>query len=202
MEASERRAVGPLALLHAAPVIIHSQDVQVFDPDSVLWSVLEDIAVRPVHLVVGPTWALEQHYPRHVLKPALDALRDRFEHVHIVVLAPSEAGVEALRNSGETPLWCSEGTFTSESLFYPIPGSTRRFDAVYDAAWADYKRHDLAGEIKSLALITYLNPRRCTLDYYQRAMTLLSHAMWLNPPWSTKSRHLSFNEVNDSYNAH
>jgi hypothetical protein len=181
-------------------VIIYTPDVQVFNLDSVLWSVLESLPPQAMYLIVGPTWTLERERPKQVLRVALDPLRARFGHVRTVVLAANAAEVEALRELGETPLWCSKGAFLSESVFFPIASSARTFDAIYDAAWADYKRHELATEISSLALITYLNPRRCTIAYCQRTLLGLRHATWLNPPWVKNARHLAFDAVNQAYN--
>jgi hypothetical protein len=195
----EHRDVGPLGLLHARPVILYAPDVELFDPAAALWSVLEALPVRPSYLVVGPTWTLEQGYPQDVLRPALEPLRNQFDHFHIVILASNAAESQALRDCDETPLWCSKGAFLDERSFFPIPERPRAFDAVYDAAWADYKRHHLAGDVASLALITYLNPRRSTINYYVRAFSAVAQATWLNPPWVLNERHLQPREVNEAY---
>jgi hypothetical protein len=194
------REVGPLGVLHSRPVILFTLDGELLDPDAALWAVLEALPVRQSYLVVGPTWTLEGEHLQQVLRPALERLQDRFGHFRVVVLASNAAEFEAVQRCGETPLLCSQGAFVSEDVFFPIPGTVRRFDAIYDAAWADYKRHFLAGQISSLALITYPNPDHCSTDYHARALSSVGHATWLNPPWAEKHRRLEANEVNEVYN--
>ena len=69
-------------------------------------------------------------------------------------MSNSNAEYNVLVSSGLKTVFVSSNTFVSPAIFKPVPESEKRFDAVYDARINPYKRHMLATEIKSLALIT------------------------------------------------
>ncbi len=199
VEGGSRRDTGHFSLLQKRPVILHASDWEISDPTAALWSVLEALPVTRSYLLVSPTWTLEESATRHRLSSAIQTVRDRFDHVEVVVLASSPAEFEAWAGRGETGLYCSQNAFVREDHFFPIPDREPTFDAIYDAKWADYKRHQLAGSIRSLALIAYPLPQSSSATYSQKALTAVGHATWFTTPWLRDPPYLSASEVNAAY---
>ncbi|MDZ4734965.1 MAG: hypothetical protein SGJ07_01330 [Rhodospirillaceae bacterium] len=98
-------------------------------------------------------------YTREI-KPTLEADLEHFamlraqypEHRH-VVLCNTPKELENYRDAGQAAIVCSANVFIDESVFDIPPPEPKQFDAVYNAALAPYKRHELCTGIDSLALI-------------------------------------------------
>jgi phytanoyl-CoA dioxygenase PhyH len=181
--------------------VLATADWELSDTAAGLWNVLEALPRHTCHLLVQPSWLVDDDdYTQKSLQSAVEAVRNRFEHVEVVVLAPTTVTFETLKDSGVAALYCSQNAFVREDIFFPMPGRRPTFDAIYDAKWADYKRHQLAGAVESLALLTYVVPDACTVDYFQMALTAVRHATWFTRPWVADSPFLPSVEVNAAYN--
>jgi len=192
-----RRDTGHFSLLQTQPVILCAADWETNDPTAALWTVLEALPSERSYLLLTPSWSMGEDGTGQRLTN-IQAVRDRFEHVEVVILAPSAAELVAWKDFGETTLYCSHNALVREDLFFPIPGRQQTVDAIYDARWADYKRHELAAGVKSLALIAYPQPLSCSASYTQRALRAVGHATWFTKPWVPT--YLSSPEVNAAYN--
>jgi glycosyltransferase involved in cell wall biosynthesis len=84
--------------------------------------------------------------------------RRRYRGHRFVHLCNTEAQRDAFLRKGLTALLCSHNALVDENIFTPLDNTIREFDAVYDGRLKAYKRHQLASEIRSLALIYALNP--------------------------------------------
>src|SRR5262249_55015882 len=153
------------------------------DSRAALWRVLEALPVRRSYLLVRPTWSLTDPGHRGYVLEAIDTMRERFEHLEPVILANELTEVELLKRAGRSVLHCSPSSFIRDDLYFPVPGRAPVFDAIYDAKWADYKRHELAAEITSLALIAYPLHESCTVEYFKNALEAVAHASWFTNPW-------------------
>lgn len=78
--------------------------------------------------------------------------------------------------------------FTDERIFHIEPDIPKVFDAVYDAQIGRIKRHYLASEIESLALITYLYYPGLREPYVFEIMKMLERAHWFNRPYRNYRR--------------
>jgi glycosyltransferase involved in cell wall biosynthesis len=199
-----RQEEGYFSLLHADPVVLYAWDSEIRESDAALWAVLDAVKERSAYLILGPSWTVLNGGAREHRAEEMRQLLHRFEHLVAIYICPTASEATALRRGGLPVLHCSEGALVREDLFTPTPRRRPKFDAIYDAKWADYKRHDLAGAIQSLALIA-APPWRpsdgCTVDHYRRAHAAVSHATWISKPWgSDNKRWLSWEEVNAAYN--
>ncbi len=196
------RKTGLSLLLHADPVVLYAQDSEVRESDSALWSVLDVLADRVAYLIVSPGWTVLDRGSREWLSTHIRQLLQRFRRLVCVTICPTAGEAGALRGEGVATLHCSEGALVREDLYRPSHDREPKFDAIYDAQWADYKRHELAGAIGSLALIASRpwNPAQSTIDHYRRAHAAVSHATWVSSPWGPTRRWLSPEEVNVAYN--
>jgi glycosyltransferase involved in cell wall biosynthesis len=200
-EGGSRRDTGHFSLLQERPVILHASDWEITDPTAALWSVLDALPVARSYLLVSPTWTLEaSDSHQHQLSRSIEAVRDRFGHVEVVVLAGSPTELEAWAGTGQPALYCSHNAFVRDDYFFPIVSRVPTFDAIYDGKWADYKRHQLAGSVQSLALIAYPLPESSSEAYSEKALSAVGHATWFTKPWLPDPPYLSHSEVNAAYN--
>ncbi|TMM01198.1 MAG: glycosyltransferase [Actinobacteria bacterium] len=201
--ALERSESGPFSLLHADPVVLFAPDWQIFDPGAALWSVLEALPNRSSYLALEPTWTLRGHHAKQVAD-RVRQIAQRFGDLSVVTCCPTAGEIAAAEQEGLAALHCSAGALVREDLFAPSPGRQPKFDAIYDAKWFDYKRHDLAGSVRSLALIAAAgqSPEERTIDSLQRAHAAVKRATWMLQPWGSISnkRWLSCEEINAGYN--
>lgn len=80
-------------------------------------------------------------------------LRARYpEHRH-VVLCNTPQELERFGKAGQPAVVCSANVFVDESVFDIPPSEPKVYDAIYNAALAPYKRHELCTGIDRLALI-------------------------------------------------
>ena len=134
--------------------------------------------------MVGPSFTPNSRRYRESLADRMHDLSQRFDGLVVVANCPTLSEAAKLRSEGVGALHCSMSALIREDFFTPTPGREAMFDAIYDAKWTDVKRHDLAGRIRSLALIAApsSDPRSCTCDYFRRAHTAIRH----DRPWIAK----------------
>jgi glycosyltransferase involved in cell wall biosynthesis len=72
-----------------------------------------------------------------------------------IYLANSLKELELLDKIHIPAIFCNQNAFIDENIFRVIPGTEKRYDAVYNARFIEVKRHYLAAQLKKLALITY-----------------------------------------------
>jgi hypothetical protein len=133
----------------------------------------------------------------------------RFERQHrrrhrghtFIHLCNTEAQHEAFLRKGLSARLCSQNALADETVFIPLDGVARQFDAVYDARLKAYKRHHLAGEIRSLALIYAVNPTVDDMRYVDDTRRAFGHAHFFNHPHGGSYVHLEPVDVNRSLNA-
>lgn len=198
----QRQPYGDFSLLHPDPVVLYAWDPELRDEDAALLTVLEALAPRPVRLIVTPSWTVRDPGSRAVRVAEIRQLMERVPSVTVVAICPTLGEATAFAGEGIPTLHCSEAALVREDQFRPLATRNPTVDAIYDAKWADYKRHDLAGEISSLGLIApppWRPSEGCTIDYFRRAHAAVRHATWFSRPWGGR-RWISSREVNEALN--
>lgn len=104
----------------------------------------------------------------------------RFRTAHprarLIVLANTPGEERLLRHLGVDVHLAPQNMFVDETMYGPILGQPRRFDAIYNAQIAPIKRHALARTVPSCAYVTKLfgtwSPRlkRAQLDTFLRSL--------------------------------
>lgn len=111
---------------------------------------------QPFVFLLPITMSLE----RKVNALALAAQHRRFRKAHrntrLIMLANSRVEEEILLKFGVDTQYAPQNIFVDEAMYYPIPGRERRFDAIYNAQLAPFKRHELARLLPSCAYVTKL----------------------------------------------
>jgi glycosyltransferase involved in cell wall biosynthesis len=114
-------------------------------------------------------------------------------------LANTEEQVLELRKRSLQAEFVNHNALIDERLFFPIASVEKKYDAIYDAQIAPFKRHELAKKIDSLALVCYVHGGLTSAEYVKKTRALLSHAYWFNYS-GEEWRGLNFNEVNLALN--
>lgn len=132
-------------------------------------------------------WLRPRNLPRY-----LSARRAYRGDRRLVVIANEPSEARWLRLVGMESYAISHNIHVREQFFRPDPGMPKRYDAVYSAQMAAFKRLSLAGGIRNLYVVTYMNgAQEWDLHDYEPA---LRHAMFNRtfiPP----------EQVRDVYNA-
>lgn len=102
------------------------------------------------------TMSLER--PTYALSLAVQYHRFRKAHpgARLIVMANTDAEERLLRRLGVDALRVPQNMFIDETMYVPIPGRERTYDAIYNAMLAPMKRHDLARLVPSCAYVTKL----------------------------------------------
>lgn len=84
----------------------------------------------------------------------------RFRRAHpfsrLIVLANTEGEERLLRRLGIDAYLAPQNMFVDETMYHPVPGRKRTYDAIYNAMLAPMKRHDLARLVPSCSYVTKL----------------------------------------------
>ncbi len=136
---------------------------------------------RRTYFLIGVLWTLEsdsrlralseQYFPYVAAYP---------EHV-LIYLCNTPGEVRALTERGIRCQLSNHNILVSEDLFRIIPRVDKKYDAVYDAQMAAYKRHYLCTSIESLALIYFFwGDADFSLTYFQQLQPILTQAIYCN----------------------
>ncbi|MEX0808420.1 MAG: hypothetical protein WD044_06805 [Dongiaceae bacterium] len=164
----------------------------------------ELVGNRRAWFLISPSWHRED----------IDGVRGDLEHVRAAVarwpqhrhvfLAATRSALENYRAVGLPAIVCSSNVFVDETIFEPVPSEPKRFDAIYNAVFGSYKRHELCRDIAKLALIYHRYPYFLANepDYVAKIRMQLAHATFINeidgpyrqfrlrelPTWLTRAR--------------
>ena len=132
---------------------------------------------RPFTLCYLFYWALD---PQNVINISARIREDQKNKPHrVVMLCNEEFTVDLFRAQGVEAIFCNHNCLVNEHNFTIDPAQEKKYDAIYNAAMAPYKRHLLATKIDSLALITYRYGGTHEKDYEAQTQSALAHATWL-----------------------
>ncbi len=84
--------------------------------------------------------------------------RDVRPQDRIIVLANTREDVGVALSHGIPSFFSNHNAFVDEKTYRPLGVAASRFDAVYNARWTPWKRHDLAAGVERLGLIGYHLP--------------------------------------------
>lgn len=198
----KQKETGAFSLLHTDPVIMFAFDWELHDSASAVRAILAQLPAGRSYLLVGNSWTLTKKHHLKRTKNLVDELTQRSKHLVASLMANTfEEGIIWESLAG-TAIHCGHSALLREDCYYPISDQPKQFDAIYDGRWANYKRHQLASQIQSLALIAVPGAMATstTGNYSQRARAALAHATWLKSPWEEQLEYLSAAAVNDAYN--
>lgn len=180
------------------PAVIYVKDYLLRNRKSLLGLLFESLRFRPVTVLIGLSWCHQNEYLIKSLSELIARRKARFHRHRFIVLTNTNDEAELLEKAGLETVICHQNTFLDETFYYPT-NEIKRYDAIYDAALAPFKRHELASEIDNLALISYVKPD-VEMAETTRIASENRHAVWLNDPLQKPSSWLSASEVNHLLN--
>lgn len=159
-------------------------------------------ADKPLVFLVPITMSLERRIFAISLAVQHRRFEKRYPHARMIMLANTRDEERILRGLGVAAQFAPQNMFVNETMYHPLPGRERTFDAIYNAQLAPFKRHDLARLVPSCAYVTKMfshwpaQLKRQQLDKFVRTMPL-GHAI-LNdvvPDGIVLMSHVAVNEA-------
>jgi hypothetical protein len=190
----------PGAVLCGSPLIVATASTSAH-PLGIASLLGPRLANADVLFVVYPTWTSEGD-PVRAWKAVerVRFYRRRYPRHRFLFLANTEVEADLLRRfGGEPPLLAHQNIFLDETVFRPLPGATRDFDAVLNAKMNPFKRHALAREVERLAVISFDDaglPPAERQAYAASVRRALAHATFANDLSVGAGAMLSREEVN------
>ena len=158
----------------------------------------------PAGFIIYPTWTIDEECRARRVIEAAKAHQEEYPAHHLVFLCNTAGERDRLLN-GELEAHLLNKNFTvSDRIFRPLPNAQVEFDAVYNARFDPWKRHELAGKIPRVAYISYATRFTGKLRDQRAAIvdTLARHSghALLNPVKDGLPVSLPLEEVNQGLN--
>ncbi|MEO8558894.1 MAG: DUF6492 family protein [Rhodospirillales bacterium] len=145
--------------------------------------VLQRFATVPGYFLISLPWTQHDMATAAPVAEMLAQRRREFSNHSFLVLCNSQQEMENFRALGVPCGLFNHNIFVDQDLFCPVPDEPKRFDAVYNAALAEWKRHTLAREVPSLQLLfAPWHSNAGTADYVASLRRDLPHADFVNQP--------------------
>ena len=189
-----------LVLKEKSPTVIYTCNRWMHDSVSLPFlTILEGLRNQRVVILMGTWWTVDPQYG----KPAsfcswIKELMNTYENLTIIACANSVEEYEAVKSEGVEVILANQNMFIDENFYFPIENQTIKFDAIYNAQFLPFKRHELLEGIDSLALIGYNH--NSDEKYMARISTVLKRATLLNFDESNNVRFLNKEQCNVAYN--
>jgi len=139
-----------------------------------------------VYFICLNWWHLETENNVRLTQQKYQEHRRRYPRHQIYFLCNSLRQKELFDQFRLPNIFCNQNALLDESQYRILPERDKQYDAVYLAVAAPFKRHWLAREIASLAMITYF-AAFSKADYVGELKKILPHATWLADPQPLKN---------------
>ncbi len=131
-------------------------------------------------------WHLESETNVRLTAEKYHSDQRRFPRHKIISLCNSLRQKQLFDQFGLPNIFCNQNALLDENRYRILPAIEKKYDAIYLGVAAPFKRHWLARDVESLALITHFAAFSKT-DYVQNIRAVLKHAHWLAAPEPLKN---------------
>ena len=144
--------------------------------------IADSLGNRRVYFLITPSWHREDKasvaQDRHLVRAA----QARYPEHRFLFLVSTRTELQNYRDVGLPAFICLYTVFVDETLFDIDTAAPKRFDAIYNAAIAPYKRHVLASATRNLGLLYYRHQffREHQAAYVDMVRAQLADATWIN----------------------
>ena len=107
------------------------------------------------YIIIGFWWSRGSEKSSEKIKRDYIQYKKKYPAHELTFLCNSPIEYKLLGKFNIPRIFCNHNAFLDEKQYRIIPNIQKKYDAVYNAQMAFFKRHYLAQKIKSLALITY-----------------------------------------------
>ena len=147
--------------LYDDPIIIYCKRWSLFDvesgaPDEPMHRIVHLLAGRDVVWLIPCPWLAEDAWAADIYLRTVAAVTRTAPRHRVVFVTNTHAEHRHLQRLKLASFVANQNQFVDRHLFFPArPVEDRRFCAVYNARFRDYKRHHLAAAVSRLAFIGY-----------------------------------------------
>jgi glycosyltransferase involved in cell wall biosynthesis len=170
-------------LLSISPTIIHSFPLPgvPLGAASTLGPALKH---QLTHFLIMSAWTLEQWgQSTQLAHIAKSYLNDHPKH-RVTFLGNTERETELLLEEGCKAVTINHNCLSNEELFKPLPEIEPVYDAVYNARFSRWKRHELASDIEKLALVYFRHVGEQSIEEFSaehaRLVAMMPNARFMN----------------------
>lgn len=170
-----------------------------FEPARTLCEALKH---KRVHFLMGPWWSLQD--PAELAKTVFryKAMSHLYPNHDFTYMVNEEIDLELLQREGIPAVFCHQNSFVDERVYRVIPGTEKKYDAIYNARLDSMKRHILTSKFGSVAHIYYNCSGERGLAYLRKIRSFLGNGVFLNEdPETGAYRFLNHPEISGHYNA-
>lgn len=114
----------------------------------------------------------------------------------IIFMCNTLTEADIIRSCGGEAAFLHQNALVDPTLFTVDHNAIKKYDAVYNAQFLSFKRHELCADIKRLALMSYNMDKA----YYENVVKPLNNYSLLNTLVEDKLGWLGFNQVSRIYN--
>lgn len=147
--------IGPARLLSAAPPVFLSGI-----PYSEYLGIASAFGQRygntKCGFIIFPTWSIEHPHTPPAIQQKLADHSARYPNHRFLFVCNTLRETQLLEERGVPAIFLNKNIMVSDRIFRPIPGSQVEFDAVYNARFIGWKRHELAAAIPRVGYVTYV----------------------------------------------
>ncbi|MCP9847318.1 hypothetical protein KBY86_10545 [Synechococcus sp. Lug-A] len=186
-------------LLLEEPVLVYSGMYAGQQEPNPFTMLADCLSSEEVVWLVLVAWTAEEN---SASAATISAWRDHILATHrnhrMIFLANTHAEVDNLRSLGAEVLLHNQNMFVDRRLFQPIvPENAKIYDAVYNAQFLSFKRHELCTELSNLVLIGY----NFENEHFKCVRELLPDVRIANLDENGNKRWLPQDQVNAIYNS-
>lgn len=148
-------------------------------------------------------WSLEDQHRVNIVKANAELHRSRFPQHRLVFFCNTSEEQRLIDAAGLEAVVLNHNQLVSEDTFRPIPDAQLKYDAVYNAKIARFKRHYLAADIERMLYVTYRCPSDMSVSagraYVRRILARSPEHQFANSLVNDLPTLLTRDEVNKSY---
>jgi glycosyltransferase involved in cell wall biosynthesis len=171
-----------ITVLSTQPLIVMGA-LDEWDKCFIAPQVLQRLRDIPAYFLISLPWTQHDMASAAPLAKMIEQRRRDFPNHRFFVLCNSPQEAENFRALGVPSGLFNHNIFIDQSVFQPMPHEPKRFDAVYNAALVDWKRHLLAREVPSLALLfAPWHRNQSSENHFGVLRRALAHATFINQP--------------------
>jgi glycosyltransferase involved in cell wall biosynthesis len=145
-------------------------------------SLADSIGNRRAYFLISPSWHREDPAGVAADRDLVRAAQTKYPEHRFLFLVSNRKELQNYRDVGLPAFICLYTVFVDETMFDIDPTAPKRFDAIYNAAIAPYKRHELASTIRNLGLLYYRHEYFSEHEaaHVNKIRALLAGATWIN----------------------
>lgn len=167
------------AVLNTDPAIVLIPE-DFYDAAEIWKPFFDALARKRVYFLCWVSWDMDRDVKgfKEWFPKIMAEHRARYPRHEFIYLANSLNQCRVFQEMNFRAIFVNHNALVDERIFTVLDGCPKKYDAIYNAALAPYKQHQLAAAISSLALITYFkgeHPKYC-----DDIAAALKHAAWLN----------------------